>query len=662
MGNEQGHLINPGYALGVVITACLSILTCVALHHAPEEIGEQPLVGVALRLLVLGMAIAIVSLLCSRVAPHRKRIFSICILSYFLSVSAYLVLKNTPYSFNGVFGDYGFRTSYITKFASNWRYVDFTYRDLPSFYPPLYFYVLGKISALLNIAPYKMLKLGLLFVVFILPFVSERLWAVVVGRRLSAPITFVLLINQLWFSPYEWLSLIIFIPWWLHFLEGTGTQSSPTNRIKWFAVGAILGGIIIQLYHYWFFLGILALLVGTVMRRDGSQDSQSSGRMRISHKILMLGLAAFCSAWYWAPLLHSMVASGEWRMLQVRYFAGSHVPFHLPFLDPSVRGMIYLGGLLSILLSLRRSRLSAALATLLAATYLWFMLGYIAALLDRPFLSARAYPLVDYILGIGAMTGLIRVCSIRQLKSYLADRYRLVQGVLCVVILLFLGEGAVDTISNHELLAQTLKIRYPDRLLESFESMTDGDYRDKVILTSHTDIMIYLPVYGFAQWSAYYSHPAGAFHKRIDFLRDISRIDDPSVFAAAIMNNRYDLIDYIMLDRDDSVYVFRYYDDNYPHSGKWRIISFPVRLFSSEYFESLIRDNYTLIAPRYENNPIKLEGLDVEDMGNWHLDKLILLAGLCGELGEHVGIHRSDVLFRKIASEIESRTSTQPSI
>src|SRR6476659_6804467 len=71
-----------------------------------------------------------------------------------------LLLKPNAFAPLGAVADQSYRTAYLTKFAHHWGLVDYAYKDLPSFYPPLFFWVLGRLSALLGVAPWKMLKVG----------------------------------------------------------------------------------------------------------------------------------------------------------------------------------------------------------------------------------------------------------------------------------------------------------------------------------------------------------------------------------------------------------------------------------------------------------------------------------------------------------------------
>jgi len=254
-----------------------------------------------------------------------------------------LGLKNTSYALNGVNGDAGFQTAQVTKFAAYSRSVDFAYKDLPAFYPPLYFYILGRIAALLNIEPYRMMKYGLVTIVYILPFLTRKFWSFVLPSIASIAVVLSVFFFQDWYKPSEWLSLFLFLPWWLYFIENLGLQNK-THGLLWYATGGLIGALIFTTYYYWFFIGGLSLLFHFVFQRMTWERAHHSSRALWLQRLGILSSAAFFSLPYWGPYLVSMWRTGGWAPLQNRYFIENFTLLEFPFFALSITGILLLLG------------------------------------------------------------------------------------------------------------------------------------------------------------------------------------------------------------------------------------------------------------------------------------------------------------------------------
>ncbi|MHA1235302.1 MAG: arabinofuranosyltransferase [Promethearchaeota archaeon] len=638
----------------------MTIIICFFISAAPVGIANSPWVDVLLRILLISFVGSIALVYWLPLEDALKFDIAIGLLSIFLSTAVFLIHKNTPYSYNGISGDQGFRTSIITKFANLPGYVDFIYKELPSFYPPLYFYILGKIASLWNIEPYQMIKYGLLGVVFLLPFITQKLWELVTSKKNATIISFIILAERAWYSPIEVMSLFMFVPWWLYFIAGVGTSQGMKNRIWRFVIGGILGSIIFQTYYYWFFIGGISLIVELVLKRQLFNNEQYNSLL---DKLLMLGSTALFSSMYWGPYLYSMFVTGGWEPLQNRWFSQYMVTLQLPFMELSITGLLFLGGLVYLLVNFQRDRISFHLFSLFIASYAWFALGYVGAVANRPFLAVKANHIVWYVLCIAAAISLMHL---RKQKFFVKfHNSRLVFLLVMVSLLTWFSQQTVS--SNLYLYWETtLKTEYPDDLLSAFHAMTNGDYKNKVILTNDKRLPIYLPVYKFISWNAHLSHPAGLFHKRIDFLERLSTTTDPEIFATALMNNKYSKIDYIMLLQDGNSWRLNYSDDNFPRGTKGKSILFSNELFQEAFFSSKEQDGRILFIPLYSNNPIDFDRLTVEDLKGFKQRELVIVYSICGHFGEHVksdnctALHEeSGILLKQINWEDVS-TETLP--
>ena len=107
----------------------LTIIMCFFISAAPVGIANSPWVDVLLRILLISFVGSIALVYWLPLEDALKFDIAIGLLSIFLSTAVFLIHKNTPYSYNGISGDQGFRTSIITKFANLPGYVDFIYKE-----------------------------------------------------------------------------------------------------------------------------------------------------------------------------------------------------------------------------------------------------------------------------------------------------------------------------------------------------------------------------------------------------------------------------------------------------------------------------------------------------------------------------------------------------
>jgi galactan 5-O-arabinofuranosyltransferase len=586
-----------GAALLLLVKAGVDVL-------APQA-AEPPYLGAWLRVWVFAI-FAIAAAVVWRAKDTELKLDVVAVLiGLCLAGIVLLGLKNTSYGLNGIGGDQGLQTAQVTAFASFPGAVDFAYKDLPPFYPPAYFLLLGKAAGLLGIEPYRMLKFGLIAVAFVLPVLVHFFWAWLRPRTLAlAPIVSTVLYQD-WYKPYEWLALVLFIPWWLHFVDGVGGEKNKRS-FAWLVVGSLIGAVLFSTYYYWFFIGAIALAVRYLVRNTVAGDQVDKTWKVWRQRFLMLGGAAFLSFPYWWPLVFSMASAGSWNSLQNRYFMEEFNVLHLPFLEFSLLGFVSLAGLAYLLSSFQRNRLSFGLLVLVFAAYVWQLLGYVAFLADIPLLTFKARELVVYVLGLSAMLGVIDWLPVVW-KS--AARRRLHGPILAgalVVAVLFFGQALVAGFAEHPLLPPAREAAYPSKMLEDYKAIVGDGPKGRVLLAdgAAAGLSIYLPVHQYLSWAAVFSHPAGQYYERVEFLQLLSKVESPGWFAAALMNNRYDSIDDIIMLPHDG-YSFGYLPESFPYPSKTEHILFSAESFDPAYFsvEGAV-DEFELIRPIYTANPL----------------------------------------------------------
>lgn len=563
----------------------------------PPESDSDPFLGAWLRLWIFG-AIFLCALALAKLPNQFLQETTLAsILGICFAGIVFLGLRSTPFGLNGVSGDAGLMTAQVTKFSLNWAFPDFAYKDLSPFYPPLYFLVLGKIAGVLSIEPYQLLKLGLVATALLLPLAVQSAWSFTGRRTVTLAALGSLFLYQDWYKPYEWLSLALFIPWWIYAMDGHGVRHKKGSWLVW---AGFLGALLFTTYYYWFFIGLVAFFASLVAERAQSVKLSATEKYR---PILLWAIVGVFSIPYWGPLLWSLVQTGAASSLQNLYFLPDFSVLTFPFLEPSVSGILYLGGFVFLVWSAPRDKIARSLLLLLVAAYLWQIVGYIALLLHTPLLTFKSRDLITYVLGFAAVLAMAehlpRVMKNRRWKG------PALAGLIAVS--LFFGQRIAVGFSDNELLEQAQRTEYPSDMLREYKSAMAGDIIDHVILATSnaSELSVYLPTYQFLPWAAVYSHPAGEYYERLEFLKELSDISDPDWFAAALMNNRYSPIDEVVLFPKDEGFVFSYLSVGFPEGNKPGELLFSPELFDERYFNVANVGPYKMFIPIYAYNPLR---------------------------------------------------------
>lgn len=505
----------------------------------------------------------------------------------FLCGGAAVLTNATPFAPLGAVADQSYRTAYLTKFGNGWGLVDYAYKDLPSFYPPLFFWVLGRFSALGGIAAWKMLKVGMLAVAFLVPTGGWLLWRRLVGpRRAAAVVVVTSLVFQDWYVPHLWLAIAVFVPWWCWFVLGCGRQR-PLRR-GGLAVGVLLGAVVALTYWYVLAIGLVQLLVLIALRRAFRRVGHPAEPRWPRDVVGVLGGTAVVTAVYWAPLVVSVLTTTGARPMQNRYYTPDEVALPLSFLSFDLRGIVLLGGLVALACTAAHRRLSAHLLGLVVGAYLLYAAGYVGFLADTPLDTLRTRGVIDFTLAAGAALGALDVT--RALSTGRLDRRidpRAARPALAVVAIagvIAFGQTAVRDIPY---LAEQRSARYPRQLVEGFARATHGRYRDAVVLTDVTDLSSFLPTYVFNTSNAHYSHPAARFDDRARLLTRLAHERDPDVFALAFLHNRYDDIDYVALRQRATDLTYDFLADAFPRGVAQRSLTFARSSFETSVFTPL---------------------------------------------------------------------------
>ncbi|MDH4158264.1 MAG: arabinofuranosyltransferase [candidate division Zixibacteria bacterium] len=559
---------------------------------------------------------AIVLIWCSSVSWRVKSSLCIICLSLWGFVAVALMFDGTPFSINGFAGDQKLRLAMVMKYYAFGFFSDMYYKDLPSFYPPIYYFLLSLYSRLFSVETFKMLKVGNLIMFLLGPAVLYYLW-----RKIVSPMqAFLITLFTFLFcssgkvltlvSPHAFVGNAIFIPWWLLFIERV---KKPGADWRFYTVGGIIGGMLFMTYYYGFFIGgLLVLLRLTVLSKW--RYVEGLGHFRFKAAVGVLAVSALVSAPYWLPLLIAAVIHGYDPAQQRWHHLGS-TGILFKYQEFSLAGLLFLA---AILYALRRARtaLNRGLLLIAGTCTVFYLVGSLLGALDRPVNLIKANEFILVIAGpfIGlALAGALRWARLRQ-------KIRLAVPIAVSFLLVFFIHS-FNSFAKTDLVRTARTARAPTWGLDATEMESR---KGRVFLTMHEELCSFYPVYSFMAHNEHYSNPASRFRDRFRFLYVLQSVHDPFLLNLALRHNVFDAVDYLMPRLQDGRFEIIIALSNYPDKHRRHSLTFETR--SVDDTAMFVKETGAHLY-RVEETPMELYGGPVFDEGTLR-DSLLYLARL----------------------------------
>ena len=501
----------------------------------------------------------------------------------------------TPFSTNGMQGDNIIRSAYITQMASSGYPQDFAYKGFSAFLSPLYWYCLALVARTLQIRPFKMIKLGTLFVIYCLPIILFEAWKKIYSIKIAFIITSISFLFLYDFNaPDHFISLLLIIPYFMYYYENS---TNKEFKRKDYAFGGLLGSIIFCTYFLYFLIIPIYYLISFIQNRNKFKEN-------LKHILLITIFLIAFSSWFWAPLLKDIIIYG-FESYQNRYFNPDLFSAPMVFLlGFSIFGSILFIGFISIIRSYGKSRDYEILGKSLFATFIVYLIGFFGILIKFPIMHLRFSQIIRYLLIISFCLFTEKVILfIKQNKILKKNKITLnIHQIEIITLILIISiqnytiiRGTHDSVAYEQALDED--VRYD--LIEVIEEL---DYEDKVFLTSNYKIIGYLPIYLFLLPNPYFTHPSALYNKRIKFLVDLSESETSKEFYDKILDNEFSPIDFFWLDENDNStgFVFTVPVDDFPDGRTYYDINFRNELFNDpEYFEKIVIDGEIIYETKY---------------------------------------------------------------
>jgi galactan 5-O-arabinofuranosyltransferase len=537
--------------------------------------------------------------------PRLLADLTVVAVACFAAGSLLLILSGTPWGLWGLFGDQAFRNEAVTRFVQHLGSADYAYLGLPAHYPPLVPWLEARAANLVGVPGWHMVKYGEVVLAALVPLLSYALWRRVVAPPVAAAVvTFTTLVVAEYNKIDQWIALALLVPWWL---DAFRDARRPDVRRIPAVVHGLIAGVLLTSYTFYFIPMAMATVAGLgldIARRRAWLSSVL--RMAI---IVVVGLVV--SAWYWWPFLRMRLAGVPFEDFQTRWFAEKHAEVVSP-LEISVVGLLAVAGLVYLAAGGFRRRLGEGLLLTVLAGYIVLAGGLVITALGNPILAFKTTAFVVY---VSSAAGIVGICHLgRVVGGWAAGRgaaqrvaevpQRAAAALLTLVCLAAAlwfvnnwGQGQTVTFAHARTLPDGTQPTHADELTEEDEealpygmmpplsvdsilALLDTDPDDTpVLVTDRVDLLATTATHPFVTWMSIYSNPFGQFDDRVNFLKELSRTDDPADFAERARDNPYDAIDGFVLTRGGGGWVLRVRVDDFPDGGMMERIVFDLDQF-----------------------------------------------------------------------------------
>jgi hypothetical protein len=357
--------VNPSLAALVTWIICLPV-AFVAARVGPADpfrlrVAMVPVVVLIAGVIVVGIA--------SRLVPADLASgIGAGLFGGWVAFTLRVALHGTPFAFGGLGADAGRMAAMATRYASTWHSADGIVPSVPSNYPPLFPWLVGRASAVIHVPAWRLLGPAEVIALSFAVVAGYLLWRLVLSGPLALAVTLpVLLCFSLPEKAYEILALSIVIPWVI-----ATFGDPPRGRLHWLPAG-LIGGLSVLLYWafiMFFAIGIVALAVLTWRA--------SADRARyVRHVVLTLVAAAVVASWYLVPYLGWGLLHGS-SQVEYQYQGGGIQSSPLLFLSPTPLGVLELIGVAGLLWWRGRVSWGKPLLVLTVGIYAYWLLGLAA--------------------------------------------------------------------------------------------------------------------------------------------------------------------------------------------------------------------------------------------------------------------------------------------
>ncbi len=536
------------------------------------------------------------------------RLSGLLFVSAFTVVTSGMPLGATKLYLFGISVDQQFRTEYLTRLADSPALHDMTYVGLPTFYPPGWFWIGGRVAALSGAPAWEVYKPWAITSITIAVAVALVLWWRMIRFEYALIVTTASAAVALAYSapePYSAMITVLLPP--VLVLTWSGLRAG--DRGGWAAV--IGPGLFLGFAATWytllfgfsaFTMSLMALALAAARWRRGSAKDALDPLRRLA----VIGvIAAAIASTTWLPFLlralHSPVSNTGSAF---HYLPADGAQLSFPMLQFSLLGAICMVGTLWLVVRARTSVRAGALAIGVLAVYLWSLLSMLTTLARTTLLSFRLQPTLTVLLVAAGAFGFLE--AVQALAARSRDRgwgraVIPVAGAIGLAAAIAFSQDIPDVLRPDLTIAYTDTDGYGQRgdrrppSSEKFYSVIDatilkvtGKPRDQiVVMTADYSFLSYYPYWGFQGLTSHYANPLAQFDLRAAQIEKWSGLKTPDEFVHALDTSPWPPPTVFLMRRGaNGNYTLRLAQDVYPNQPNVRRYTVDLRaaLFADPHF------------------------------------------------------------------------------
>jgi hypothetical protein len=400
-----GPVVNPSLVALVVWLVCLPVAFGAVRLLRP---GDPFNLRTALVPVAVGAAVLVIT----AVVTRRREVEVVSglaagLLAGWVAFTMRVALHGTPFGFGGVGGDAGRLAGMANRYASTWRSSDGIVPTVPSHYPPLFPWLVGRTAAVVHAPAWQLLGPAETLAMSAAVVAGYALWRRLVPGPVALAVT---LMVPLGFSlpekAYEVLALAVFTPWVL-----ATFGRPPRGRLHWLPAG-LIGGLSVAWYWAFIAYGALGIAALAVLTWRASPDR----RRYLTHIALTLAVTAAVASWYLVPYVAWALMHGAQEM-DMFVGGGGIQASPLPFLAMTPLAVLEAVGLAGMVWYRRRTWWATPLLLLTASAYAYRLLYLIMFVLN-----GHTGSMQDTLRLIGPLLAMAGVLTVVQAAPSLARR------------------------------------------------------------------------------------------------------------------------------------------------------------------------------------------------------------------------------------------------
>jgi galactan 5-O-arabinofuranosyltransferase len=534
--------------------------------------------------------------------------------SAFTVVTLGMPLGATKLYLFGISVDQQFRTEYLTRLADSPALHDMTYLGLPTFYPPGWFWIGGRVAALAGAPAWEIYKPWAITSITIAVAVALVLWWRMIRFEYALIVTTATAAVTLAYgSPEPYAAMItvllppVLVLTWSGLRggereAGRTVGDAPTAQ-GWAAV--VGAGLFLGWAATWYTLlfgfsaftvALMAVLLAGARWRRGGFGAALDPLRRLA---AIAAIAAAIASTTWLPFLLRVASSPVSNSGSAfHYLPADGAELTFPMLQFSLLGAVCMLGALWLVVRARSSVRAGALAIGVLAVYLWSLLSMLTTLARTTLLSFRLQPTLTVLLVAAGAFGFVEAVT------HLAPRSRAiapVAGAIGLAAAIAFSQDIPDVLRPDLTIAYTDTDGYGQRgdrrppSSEKFYAAIDaailkvtGKPRDQtVVMTADYSFLSYYPYWGFQGLTSHYANPLAQFDLRAAQIEKWSKLKTADEFIHALDTSPWPPPTVFLMRRGaNSNYTLRLAQDVYPNQPNVRryTVDLPAALFADPRF------------------------------------------------------------------------------